>query len=428
MTSNPQPTLLKDNYLTIKLAMITLVGLAFFIASYGLDSTIRDRKSLLYKAKENIALAWAGPQTIIGPVLIIPYTDDLKKDKVGRMIFAPSQLNANGMVTPEIRRRGIFDVLVYQSELELTCKFLAIKQYQIANKTIHWDQAKVALFVKDIKGLNKVTLKINNSDIHVQSSSTVSFKGVHAPLTSINQNEPLNVTFNINIKGSESLSLLPIAKENKIELCSNWPDPSFTGQFLPNTKNVTKQGFEAQWAISSYATSLNESFDVEELNTNGMFDQKLGVRFLKTADHYQQAERTSKYSFLFVLYTFLLFFLYEVVKKTKIHIFQYFITACSLLCFSVLLTAFAEHAPFEVAYGVSSLAIISQIAFYAFGILHKKSERMIFVSLLISIYLYLFIVLRLEEIAFLIGAIGMFLAITAAMYCTKNIKWFEREV
>ncbi|MCX7342850.1 MAG: cell envelope integrity protein CreD, partial [Proteobacteria bacterium] len=324
---------------------------------------------------------------------------------------------------------GIFDVLVYQAELELTCKFSSLKQYKIANKTIHWDQAKIALFVKDIKGLNKVTLKINNSDIHVQSSSTVScFKGVHAPLTSINQNEPLNVTFSINIKGSESLSFLPIAKENKIELSSNWPDPSFTGQFLPNTKNVTKQGFDAQWAISSYATSLNESFYVEELNTKSMFDQKFGVRFLKTADHYQQAERTSKYSFLFVLYTFLLFFLYEVVKKTKIHIFQYFITACSLLCFSVLLTAVAEHAPFEVAYGVSALAIISQISFYAFGVLHKKSERITFVSLLISIYLYLFIVLRLEEIAFLIGAIGMFLAITAAMYCTKNIKWFEREV
>ena len=219
MTNNPQPTFFKNNYLTIKLAMISLVGLAFFIASFGLDSTIKDRKSLLSKAKQDIALAWAGSQTIAGPVLIIPYTDDLKKDAVGSMIFAPSQLNASGMVNPEIRRRGIFDVLVYQAELELTCKFSSLKQYKIANKTIHWDQAKIALCVKDIKGLNKVTLKINNSDIHVQSSSTVScFKGVHAPLTSINQNEPLNVTFSINIKGSESLSFLPIAKENKIEL------------------------------------------------------------------------------------------------------------------------------------------------------------------------------------------------------------------
>ncbi|MEI6628974.1 MAG: inner membrane CreD family protein, partial [Alphaproteobacteria bacterium] len=121
MTSNPQTTFFKNNYLTIKLAMISLVGLAFFIASFGLDSTIKDRKSLLSKAKQDIALAWAGSQTIAGPVLIIPYTDDLKKDTVGSMIFAPSQLNASGMVNPEIRRRGIFDVLVYQAELELTC-------------------------------------------------------------------------------------------------------------------------------------------------------------------------------------------------------------------------------------------------------------------------------------------------------------------
>ena len=103
----------------------------------------------------------------------------------------------------------------------------------------------------------------------------------------------------------------------------------------------------------------------------------------------------------------------------------YCITACSLLCFSLLLIAFAEHMSFEVAYGIASLAIIAQIAFYAFGLLHKKSERLLFVGLLISLYVYLFIVLRLEEVALLVGAFGMFAIITIAMWLTKKINWFE---
>ncbi len=422
------PSNLKSRYFAVKLAMISVVGFVFLLASLWLNSTINERKSLLHKAKEDIVLAWAGPQTLIGPLLIVPYTDVQKKDVAGHMIFLPHQLDAKGVGSPEIRRRGIFDVLVYQAEISLNCQFLPLEKHEDDNKTMHWHQAKIAICVDDVRGLNTVTLKVNGHDVPVLAGSdevNAKYPGVHAPVT-LNENEPLSVTLNINMKGSDILSVLPIAKENKIALGANWPDPSFIGQFLPNTKNVTKKDFQAHWSISSLATSLPEHFDLKGFS-KATFSKAVGVRFLKTADHYQQAERTTKYSFLFVLYTFLVFFLYEVVKKTKIHIFQYCITACSLLCFSLLLTALAEHMSFELAYGLSSFAIISQIAFYAFGLIHKKSERMMFVGLLVSLYLYLFIVLRLEEVALLVGALGMFALITVAMFVTKKINWFEEK-
>ncbi len=126
------------------------------------------------------------------------------------------------------------------------------------------------------------------------------------------------------MKGSNSFSILPTGKKNQIEIAANWPDPSFIGQFLPNIKINTKKNFQAQWSISSLATGFPDHFNIQELtSTSAPFSKSLGVRFLKMADHYQQAERTVKYSFLFVLDTFLLFFLYEVIKKTRIHIFQY---------------------------------------------------------------------------------------------------------
>ncbi len=417
---------LKSRYFAVKLAMISVVGLVFLLGSLWLNSTIGERKGLLRKAKENIVLAWAGPQTLTGPLLIVPYIDNQKKDVTGHMIFLPHQLDVKGVGSPEIRRRGIFDVLVYQADIALNCQFLPLKSYQNSNQTIHWHQAKIAICVDDVRGLNTVTLKVNGHDVPVLAGSAevnAKYPGVHAPVT-LNENEPLNVTLNINMKGSDTLSVLPIAKGNKIDLGANWSDPSFIGQFLPNTKNVTKNDFQAQWQVSSLATSLPGHFDLKDFSKT-TFSKTVGVRFLKTADHYQQAERTTKYSFLFVLYTFLVFFLYEVVKKTKIHIFQYCITACSLLCFSLLLTALAEHMSFELAYGLASFAIIAQIAFYAFGLLHKNAERMMFVGLLVSLYLYLFIVLRLEEVALLVGALGMFILITIAMFVTKKINWFD---
>lgn len=425
---------LKSRYLATKLAMISVVGVVFLLTSFWLNSTIGERKGLLRKAKEDIVLAWAGPQTFIGPLLVVPYSDPQKKDVTGHMVFLPHQLDVKGTGNPEIRRRGIFDILVYQAELELNCQFLPPVQYQSTNKNLQWDEAKLVVCLDDVRGINNIMLDVNNNEVPVDSGSDAlnnKYPGAHAKLAISNLALPLNVKLRISMKGADTLSIAPIAKSNKISIKANWADPSFIGQFLPNTKSLTAKDFQAQWQVSALATGFSGHFNLTEIEKEHFegkhhtFYKSLGVRFLKTADHYQQAERTTKYSFLFVLYTFLVFFLYEVVKKTKIHIFQYCITACSLLCFSLLLTAFAEHMSFEIAYGLASFAIIAQIAFYAFGLIHKKSERMIFVGLLVSLYLYLFIVLRLEEMALLVGSLGMFVLISIAMLVTKKVNWFD---
>lgn len=435
MTKNSSPSNSKSRYFAVKLATIFAVGLVFLYSSFWLNSTIHNRKQLLNKAEQDIILAWAGPQTILGPLLIVPYTDAQKKGVQRHMVFLPEQLECSSDAIPEIRHRGIFDVSVYLAKLEINCQFSPPEQYKDANKVLHWSQAKLAVCLDDVRGLNSIMLNVNGQEVSVNSGSNVlnnKHPGVHAKLAITNLTLPLNIKLHMNIKGVDTLNVTPIAKSNKINIKANWADPSFIGQFLPNTKNVTKKDFQAQWEISSLATSFPSHFhlaEIKKVNHEGpeTFNKSLGVRFLKTADHYQQAERATKYSFLFVFYTFLVFFLFEVVKRIKIHIFQYCITACSLLCFSLLLTAFAEHMSFELAYGISSFAIISQIAFYAFGLIHKKSERTLFVGLLAFLYAYLFIVLRLEDFALLVGALSMFALITVAMLVTKKINWFEEK-
>ncbi|MCE2716515.1 MAG: cell envelope integrity protein CreD [Alphaproteobacteria bacterium] len=239
----------------------------------------------------------------------------------------------------------------------------------------------------------------------------------------------------INFRGSETLNIVPIAKKNQMDLKANWGSPSFIGHFLPTKREISDTSFHANWEILSLATSLPEYLDHKDLESSSHGDnwkykilsKAVGIQFLDVVDHYKQAERTTKYSFLFVLYTFLLFFLFEVIKKTKIHIFQYCITACSFLCFSLLLTAFAEHISFNVSYWVAAALIVSQITFYFSDLIKKQQERMIFSSFLLILYTYLFIVMRLEEFALLVGSIGMFAMISVAMLLTKKIDWFAEE-
>lgn len=423
----------KASYFSTKLVMIAVVGVIFFIASFWLDhSTIKERQSLLHKAKENIALSWSGSQNLLGPLLIVPYVDHSKKDESahGHLIFFPKILKVTGEATPEIRKRGIFGVLVYESKLNLDCKFASFKNYNDKSKTFSWNQARVVVCLSDARGLNAASIKINGKEANVLAGSDAlnkKYPGIHAVIGP-EHGETLHIETNISFRGSETLNIVPIAKENQIALQASWGSPSFIGHFLPTKKTITDNEFQAQWDILSLATSLPDCLDLKDIERKDkILSKAVGVEFLDVNDHYKQAERATKYSFLFVLYTFLLFFLFEVIKKTKIHIFQYCITACSFLCFSLLLTAFAEHISFNIAYWIAAILIIGQITFYVTDLLKKVKERLMFFSFLVILYAYLFIVMRLEDFALLVGSLGMFALISVAMFLTKKIDWFAEE-
>lgn len=291
--------------------------------------------------------------------------------------------------------------------------------------------------LSDARGLKGASIKINGKEINVLAESNAlnkEYSGIHAAYD-VKHDQTIQVDACIDFRGSETLNIIPIAKENQIDLHASWGSPSFIGHFLPTKKSITSNVFQAQWKILSLATSLPEYLDLKDLENHShdsawkhkILSKAVGVEFLEVTDHYKQAEISTKYSFLFVLYTFLVFFLLEAIKKTKIHIFQYCITACSFLCFSLLLTAFAEHVSFNSAYWVAAALIIGQIIFYFSGFIKKMQERMVFAGFLVALYAYLFIAMRLEEFALLVGSLGMFLLISVAMLLTKKINWFAEE-
>lgn len=426
----------KSTSLTLKLALICLLSLVLLIPLFWMSRTIDERERYYKKSVSSVAESWAASQNIAGPFLLVPYIDRAdQKNQLKHYIFLPEALNVKADISPELRHRGIFEVVVYQTNLKIQGRFLTQLHQLSADKEFLWKQAKLILHIADLKGIQSLNFLSQGQELSVKQGADElndTLTGVHT-LPNFDQirkegHQELNFDITLNLKGTDALNFLPLGKETQVEASSTWPDPSFVGHFLPLNREVTSAGFRATWQIPYLARSIPESFDHKNFNLGKLLDSdSFGVRLIKGANHYHQAERAIKYSYLFILFTFIAFFLFEVVKKVRIHIFQYALTACSLLSFFILLTAVAEHVRFSLAYITAAAAIIIQISLYTFKMIRTLTERIAFVGIFIGLYGCLFMILHLEDYAFLIGALGLFGVLSLTMYYTRNVNWFENE-
>src|SRR5262249_14579098 len=153
-------------------------------------------------------------------------------------------------------------------------------------------------------------------------------------------------------------------------LVSDWPHPSFGGQFLPQpeTQRRGNGGFEAGWNVSALASGAQRQLlariDGSEQCPQGGCTDRLEVRFIDPIDIYSLSDRAVKYGFLFVGLTFGAFLVFEILKRLRIHPAQYFLVGAALATFFLLLLGLSEHIPFWIAYVIASAACIALLGFY----------------------------------------------------------------
>jgi inner membrane protein len=426
----------KSTSLTLKLVLICGLSIALVIPLLWISNTIAGREHYYQKSLDTFAESWAGSQTIVGPFLLVPYVDRTDKNQqIKHTIFFPADMDVKVKIQPEVRHRGIFEVVVYQAYLKIHGQFQNFLKSVQGDKEFYWNQSKLILHIADLKGIQSLTFLSQGHELPVQQGTDIlsnNLKGVytipHIEPTLISDEKGLSFDVSLHLKGTDALNFLPIGKETHVKMESTWPDPSFSGHFLPLNRQISSDGFQATWHIPYLARSIPESFTSELVDLPKIIaTDAFGVRLIKPANHYIQAERAIKYFYMFIAFTFIAFFLFEAVKKTQIHIFQYALTGCSLLCFFVLLTAFSEHLSFALAYFVASFAIVIQISLYTFKMIRELRERCSFVAIFIGLYGCLFVILHLEDYAFMIGSVGIFGVLSLTMYYTRNVNWFENE-
>jgi len=434
----------------VKLASIGFLILILLIPSAWIESLIEEREDRADSVIDEIASKWSGSQTLVGPVLIIPYIVryeveiDKKKEireSIERIHFLPEKLDIKSTVKPQVLHRGIFDAAVYESVINLNAVFNApdFEKMKILDKDVLWNEAEMAIGIKDLRGISdNPALLVGGKECTGEPSSSLAFvserygdsnisgTGVVVKLPWKSKEDFTgDVSMKLPLKGSSSLYFSPVGKTTDVSLNGPWANPSFEGEFLPAVRKVDESGFTASWKILHYNRPFAQSWVGSEKN---LFGSDFGAKLLIPVDQYQKSMRTSKYGVLVIMLTFVALFLVEIMKKIRIHPFQYILIGAALIIYYSLLLSFSEQVGYNWAYLIATVATVVLIGLYSTTFLNNKFLVGTFTFLLAFFYGFIFVIIQLQDFSLLLGSIGLFLIIGVIMYFSRTIKWYKEAV
>jgi inner membrane protein len=405
---------------------------------------IRERQQRRDSVVSEVAWTWGRDQTLEGPVLTVPYLVHTK-DENGKVTtwsqlahFLPEALKVDGRLVPEVRRRGIFEVALYRADLHASGHFQrpSFTEWAIPPEDIQWDKAWLSIGVPDMRGIRRnVRLVWGDKVLQLSPGGGLSplwNTGLRVPISGLGQaaeKQAFPFAFELAIRGSQSLCFLPVGKQNTVTLRSSWPDPSFSGGFLPESREVGAKGFAATWSVPYFGRSYPQQWLESEAEkmapANAVSESAFGVDLYLPVDVYLKTERSVKYGLLFLVLTFLAFFLFEVFSPVSLHPMHYLLVGSALCLFYVLLLSISEHIPFAAAYAIASAGILLLISGYSLAILRGKRRALTMSGMLVLLYSYLYVLLQAEDYALLLGSIGLFAILAFVMYLTRKVDWYS---
>ncbi len=412
---------------TAKMMMVGILTLVLLIPLFFVQDLITERSIRQKEVVSETTSKWGGSVYVYGPILKIPYKNPVS----GRSDFAyffPDELkNTVSAKMEKPLERGIFKSNVFSTKMNFTGTY-SKPNFQIRNvpnENVYWNQAKIIIRTTNLKSL-KDEVKINfgtqsfkfepgNSE---EKDSTQTLESTTFDYISIANSS--NFTFDISFNGSKQIKIVPIGKTTDCKMTSDWNSPNFNGNFSPISREVTNNGFTANWKILHFNRPFSQQYfeSLPELS-----NYAFATDFITPVDEYQQNERASKYGFLVIGLTFLIFFLIQSISKINIHIFQYSMIGIALVMFYTLLISITEHSSFSLAYIIAAIAVIALISLYSISILkNKKFPAFIAISLSV-LYSFIYVIIQLEDYALLVGSIGLFAILAVVMYFSRKIDW-----
>lgn len=447
--------------LKLLLRFLTVGGLVLLllIPLLMIRGVIQDRERYRMQAETRVSQSMAGPQQVVGPLRVVPWREErmvnvvdedgkpeARRDvKEGYIVQMPATLVVDGQLQPGERRIGLYTVNVYEWKASLKAGFAPL-QVPAADGRIY-GQPYVVAGMADVRGLVGTPSLTVDGVPRTLSAGTGAMSsrmdGIHALLDAQGGSLPAsNTHLQLTLAGTQSIGIAPIADSNDIAMRSTWRQPLFGGRFLPNSKTIDDAGFTARWQVSSLASAAQSQ--LESASRNLTQPPSLGaspgeyvaddsgssaidsavVSLVDTVDVYTQVDRASKYGILFVVLTFVGFALFELIKRLPIHPLQYLLVGLALAIFFLLLLSLSEHIAFWQAYLVSAAACIGLQFFYLSGVLQSWLRAAGFATMLTALYGVLYILLKSENNALLMGSLLLFGILAAIMWVTRKVDWY----
>jgi len=431
--------------LLFKILTLTGLILVMMIPMAMIMGVIQERSYYQNEVIDSVSQSSSYSQKIIGPIIVIPYTlttleyrDKQKfytQNKYLRYVL-PQKLEVDANADISARHIGIYQAQVYQAQLKFTGSFDPVELDTLQNnENIEIEKPYLIVMISDTRGIMQVPLMtLNGKNIEfepgVNQSDIYNAQGINAPM-SLEEvtGKKLDFNFSLLLQGTKDLSIVPLGRSSQYHLKGNWPHPNFIGYTLPSQRLIDEKGFDATWQSSWYANNINSLFakDVNiSRNASSYSDYPaFKTSFVETVDEYQMTERAVKYAILFIVLTFICFFIFEMLKQLKIHPVQYLLVGMALTIFYLLLLALSEHIGFLLAYVMGAFACSGLIGFYLSAVLKGIKWGSIFTSFLLLLYMILYFVMISEGNALLLGSILLFVVLGGIMILTRHIDWYK---
>ncbi len=428
------------NSVGLRMIIIAVLTLLMLIPVSFVESLITEREARREEAITEVSAKWGGSQTITGPILEIPYRNLVRQERTNDkgvvssfmeevtdyIHILPESLAVTTVLTPEVRYRGIYQVILYRSKIVIKGTFLmsGMADISVDPDAILWDEAAVSLGISDLKGIKESISVSYNGKKYAANPGLLSTQALEQGITirpKIGGKDKADFTLELDLNGSTTLAFAPVGRETNVSVEAAWGNPSFIGAYLPESRDVTPQKFTAAWKV----LHLNRNYpQVWTGNAYVIKESTFGVKLIPAIDEYQKTMRTAKYAIMFLSLTFLAFFMVEVLTRRVIHPIQYVLIGLALVIFYTLLLSLSEQFSFNKAYWTTSIATIALITLYTRSVLANNRATLIIFGILTILYGFLFVILQLQDYALLLGSIGLFVILAVVMYVTRKIDWF----
>ncbi|MEO0880827.1 MAG: cell envelope integrity protein CreD [Pseudomonadota bacterium] len=443
----------------LKLLLVCALALLMAIPALFVYGVIHERTKGENEAFNDVSARIGGEQSVLGPVLAVPYVRPLFTEEV---TGAVTKANSYGVaiayaqtgsaavdVNVESRKRGIYPIPVFNATVDFTARFNPddLRGAIPADAKAIWSDARLYVGLSDTRGVKETVVAVDGAPIAIEPATydqrrdngyaptpaaRVRLAGGEIPDLETRKGEML-VEASLSLTGAKRFALGPFARDTSVTMRSNWAHPSFTGGFLPSSHTAgddgagtsEADGFTAVWSVPYLARGISgagANLNLSEVTARDSKD--IAVRFLAGVSPYQSVERALKYAAMFIGFVFLAYFLFEITAEARAHPAQYVLVGLAQSIFYLLLLAFAERIGFDAAFALAAAMTVALTAGYAVAVFRSRKIGLRALGVLTGIYGLVYVLMRAQENALIAGALASFTAIALTMYMTRNIDWY----
>jgi inner membrane protein len=428
----------------LKLLVVCGLALVMTIPSWFVDSLLTERTGREAEVVKEISAHVGGQQTFLGPTLAIPYAILTDREHGvythGVYLVFPAHASANVQTRTEERKRSLFKVPVFQADVKMDAAFdlTGVPAAAPEGAVLDWQRAEIIIGVSDARGAQADAIALIDGKgssmvpAHITPDMVMNVEqGQQTSLTLFGTNAEavaktgaqFNVTTALRFSGAQRIALLSYGKTTHVTMQGDWPNPGFDGGFLPVNRSVARNGFSAEWSVPFIARGVGAEGTAGAIRA--LDATALGVSFIEVADPYQSVTRSLKYLFLFLGLVFLSYFVFEVTTGKRVHPAQYVLVGVAQVIFYLLLLSIAERVGFDFGFLLAGAATVILLATNAGWIFASRVQGFRALGVFGLLYTLIYLLLRLEDDALLVGAIASFLAVAAVMYFTRRIDWYS---